>query len=47
MAFVCSVNFSTDNSLKFQVIKTVKTKIGMRSDAECFAIYEIMGSAGW
>ncbi|CAG5127788.1 unnamed protein product, partial [Candidula unifasciata] len=28
-----------------EVIKTVKTKIGMRSDAECFAIYEIMGSS--
>ncbi|CAL1545802.1 unnamed protein product [Lymnaea stagnalis] len=28
-----------------EVIKTVKTKIGMRSDAECFAIYEMMGSS--
>ncbi|KAH9515344.1 hypothetical protein Btru_014195 [Bulinus truncatus] len=28
-----------------EVIKTVKTKIGMRSDAECFAIYEMMGTS--
>ncbi|KAK3585200.1 hypothetical protein CHS0354_027488 [Potamilus streckersoni] len=26
-----------------QVIKTVKAKIGMRSDAECFALYEVVG----
>ena len=24
-----------------QLIKTVKAKIGMRSDAECFSLYEI------
>ena len=29
-----------------QVIKTVKAKIGMRSDAECFTLYEIMSSSG-
>ncbi|XP_035824689.1 myosin-I heavy chain [Aplysia californica] len=28
-----------------EMIKTVKTKIGMRSDAECFAMYEIMGTS--
>ncbi|XP_059160288.1 unconventional myosin heavy chain 6-like isoform X2 [Physella acuta] len=28
-----------------EVIKNVKTKIGMRSDAECFAIYEMMGNS--
>ncbi|KAL3874589.1 hypothetical protein ACJMK2_037577 [Sinanodonta woodiana] len=26
-----------------EVIKTVKAKIGMRSDAECFALYEVVG----
>ncbi|XP_041351468.1 unconventional myosin-VIIb-like isoform X2 [Gigantopelta aegis] len=29
----------------FEVIKTVKAKIGMRLDAECFALYEIMSSS--
>ena len=29
-----------------EVIKTIKAKIGMRSDAECFAIYEVMSSSG-
>ncbi|BFZ12100.1 hypothetical protein BsWGS_15138 [Bradybaena similaris] len=28
-----------------EVTKTVKTKIGMRSDAECFAIYEVIGGS--
>ncbi|XP_070180656.1 myosin-I heavy chain-like [Littorina saxatilis] len=28
-----------------EVIKTIKAKIGMRSDAECFAIYEVMSSS--
>lgn len=30
-----------------QLIKTVKAKIGMRSDAECFALYEVTsGTSG-
>ena len=29
-----------------EVIKTIKAKIGMRSDAECFGIYEVMSSSG-
>ncbi|KAL8585216.1 hypothetical protein ACOMHN_013231 [Nucella lapillus] len=28
-----------------EVIKTIKAKIGMRSDAECFSIYEVMSSS--
>lgn len=31
---------------KLQVIKTVKAKIGMRSDADCFALYEQIGGSG-
>ena len=27
------------------MIKTIKAKIGMRSDAECFSLYEITGNA--